>query len=73
MKVSKENNRSESRIRINTLIVGEPAQWLGEWKQRGIITSYSDGIIQALKLYNEKQVEQDLKKAQITTLSTYEQ
>ena len=73
MKVSKENNRSDSRIRINTLIVGEPAQWLEEWKQRGIITSYSDGIIQALKLYNEKQVEQDLKKAQINSLTQYEQ
>ncbi|MCL2643618.1 MAG: hypothetical protein FWD52_08965 [Candidatus Bathyarchaeota archaeon] len=68
MNVSKENVRSVSKIRINTLIVGEPAQWLGEWKQRGIITSYSDGIIQALKLYNEKQVEQDLKKVQVDSL-----
>ena len=64
-------NESETRVRINTIIIGEPAQWLGEWKQRGLITSYTDGIIQALKLYNEKQAEQDLKKAQIANLTQY--
>ena len=61
------------KIRINTIIDGEPAKWLGEWKQRGLITSYTDGIIQALKIYNEKQTEQDLKKAQIATLTQYDQ
>jgi len=63
----------EQRVRINTIIEGEPAKWLGEWKQRGLIISYTDGIIQALKLYNEKQTEQDLKKAQIATLTQYDQ
>jgi len=65
-------NVSEARVRINTLVVGEPAQWLGEWKRRGLITSYTDGILQALKLYNEKQAAQDLKKAQIANLTQYD-
>jgi hypothetical protein len=69
----KVKDEQEQKIRINTIIDGEPAKWLGEWKQRGLITSYTDGIIQALKIYNEKQIEQDLKKAQIATLTQYEQ
>jgi hypothetical protein len=60
------------RIRINTVIIGEPAIWLSKWKQRGLITSYTDAIIQALKLFNEKQVEQDLKKEQLENLTEYE-
>jgi hypothetical protein len=69
----KVKDEKEQKIRINTIIDGEPAKWLGEWKQRGLITSYTDGILQALKIYNEKQIEQDLKKAQIATLTQYEQ
>jgi hypothetical protein len=69
----KDKAEKDQKIRINTIIDGEPAKWLGEWKQRGLITSYTDGIIQALKIYNEKQLEQDLKKAQIATLTQYEQ
>jgi hypothetical protein len=69
MKVKEENGQ---KIRINTIIDGEPAKWLWEWKQRGLITSYTDGIIQALKIYNEKQIEQDLKKAQIANLAQYD-
>lgn len=53
------------RIRINTVIVGEPACWLNEWKRRGLVTSYTDAIIQALRAFNEKLTEQDLKSAQL--------
>lgn len=66
MKFGEEEN--DQRIRINTIINGEPAKWLSEWKQRGLITSYTDGIVQALKIYNEKQLEQDLKSAQLANL-----
>lgn len=54
-----------SKIRINTTVTGEPAKWLDEWKRRGLVTSYTDAIIQSLRAFNEKIVEQDLKAAQL--------
>lgn len=53
------------KIRINTVVIGEPAVWLNEWKRRGLVTSYTDAIIQALRVFNEKLTEQDLKSAQL--------
>lgn len=53
------------RVRINTVIVGEPARWLIEWKRRGIVTSYTDAVIQAFRALHEKITEQDLKVMQL--------
>jgi len=39
-----------------------------EWKRRGLVTSYSDAILQALRLFNEKITEQDLKIAQLSKI-----
>ncbi|MEM3827966.1 MAG: hypothetical protein QXP36_01945 [Conexivisphaerales archaeon] len=61
------------KIRINTVIIGEPARWLMEWKRRGLITSYTDGVIQALKALNEKMTEQDLKLIQLKNLRNNEE
>jgi hypothetical protein len=58
-------NSNGSKIRINTVVIGEPAKWLIEWKRRGLVTSYTDAIIQALRTFNEKLTEQDLKSAQL--------
>jgi hypothetical protein len=58
-------NSNGSKIRINTIVIGEPAKWLIEWKRRGLVTSYTDAIIQALRTFNEKLTEQDLKSAQL--------
>jgi hypothetical protein len=55
----------DSKIRINTVVIGEPAKWLNEWKRRGLVTSYTDAIIQALRLYQERLTDQDLKAAQL--------
>ena len=49
------------RVRINMVVEGEPAEWLNEWKRRGIITGYTDAVIQSLRAFNEKITEQDLK------------
>jgi len=48
-------------IRINMLVEGEPAEWLEEWKRRGLVTSYTDAVIQSLRVFNETIIEQDLK------------
>lgn len=50
------------------VVDGEPAKWLNEWKRRGIITSYTDAIIQALRTFNEKITEQDLKLVQLKNM-----
>ncbi len=61
------------KIRINTVVIGEPAQWLNNWKMRGLVTSYTDAIIQALRVFNEKLTEQDLKSAQLGNMQRIEE
>ena len=56
------------RVRINTVVTGEPAKWLADWKRRGIINSYTDGVIQALRAFDLKVTEQDLKRFQLRSL-----
>lgn len=55
-------------IRINMVVEGEPAEWLNEWKKRGLVTSYTDAVVQALRTYNEKITEQDLKLVQLKNM-----
>ena len=71
MKKATENSNG-SKIRINTVVIGEPAKWLIEWKRRGLVTSYTDAIIQALRTFNEKLTEQDLKSAQLGNIQRIE-
>jgi len=59
-----------TKIRINTTVTGEPAKWLNEWKRRGLVTSYTDAIIQSLRAFKEKVTEQDLKSAQLGNLKS---
>jgi hypothetical protein len=66
-------NSDGPRIRINTVVIGEPAKWLNEWKRRGLVTSYTDAIIQALRSFNEKLTEQDLKSAQLENIQRIEE
>lgn len=65
MKKVLEQAKKKAHIRINMIIDGEPAAWLNEWKRRGLITSYTDAVTQALRALNEKVTEQDLKSAQL--------
>jgi len=65
LKAAFEKAKEKARIRINMTVEGEPAKWLGEWKRRGLITSYTDAVIQALRAMKEKVTEQDLKSAQL--------
>jgi hypothetical protein len=65
-------NSSGQKIRINTVVIGEPARWLSEWKPRGLVTSYTDAIIQALRTFNEKLTGKDLKSAQLSNIKAAE-
>jgi len=62
-------NPKGNKIRINTTVTGEPARWLNEWKRRGLVTSYTDAVIQSLRAFKEKIVEQDLKSVQLGNLN----
>jgi len=56
-----KENTLKPRVRINTVLIGEPAEWLIEWRRRGLITSYTDAITQALRVLHERILEHDLK------------
>jgi hypothetical protein len=40
-----ENN--EFKVRVNTIIIGEPTKWLDDWKRRRLVTNYADAAVQA--------------------------
>jgi hypothetical protein len=60
--------RKEPKVRVNTLITGEPAEILLELKQRGIVTSHSDAVIQGLLAFHEKVVQRDLARERLKSL-----
>lgn len=59
---------AEKGICINMKVEGEPAEWLDEWKRRGLVTSYTDAVVQALRTFNERITEQDLKSEQLNNI-----
>ena len=59
---------SKKRVRLNMTVEGEPAEWLSEWKERGLVTNYTDAVVQALRAFNEKITEQDIKSVQLSNL-----
>jgi hypothetical protein len=65
-------NASEKGIRINMKVEGEPAAWLEEWKRRGLVTSYTDAVVQSLRTFNERIIEQDLKSEQLNNIKDRE-
>jgi hypothetical protein len=50
------------------IVEGEPAEWLQEWKSQGLVTSYTDAVIQALRALQVRITEEDLKIAQLRNL-----
>jgi hypothetical protein len=64
----RENAQKEVKIRINFVVVGEPAQWLKTWKQRGIVTSYTDAVLQALRNFHYEITDRELKTAQLQNM-----
>lgn len=60
-------------VRINTVVTGELAKSLVEWKNRGIIKSYTDGVLQGLRAFGQKLIEQDLMLAKLRSLQSLEE
>lgn len=75
MKNKKEGvlKTSRKRVRINMVIEGEPAKWLEDWKRRGLVTSYTDAVLQSIRVFNEKITEQDLKITRLKNMRNIEE
>ena len=71
--VTKVNGRSlkssQDSVRINVILRGEPAKWLRDLRNRGIINSWHQGIIRALETLHREWVDQEIRTAQLKNLS----
>ena len=47
------------RVRINCIIEGEPATWLLEWKEIGLVNSNNDAVRQSFICFQEKIIKRD--------------
>jgi len=58
------------KLRVNVCLQGEPAEWYQNWKARGFVGSVKDAVLMAFQAFQEKLTEQDLKRAQLKTLTS---
>ena len=56
------------RVRINTVVQGELAQFLIDLRRRGRVTSFTDAVIQALKLLEREELDTRLSRAPADSL-----
>jgi len=59
----------DSSIRVNITLRGEPAQWLLEWKRRGLVKSNRDAVVQAFRAMHDGIIKKDLDEARLKTLT----
>ena len=52
-------------LRINIKLEGEPARWFWEWRERGLVKSSVDAVLQAFRLYQERLIEFDRKREKL--------
>lgn len=67
----KRNNAvkmSRLKVRVNTVVSGEPVRILLDLKRRGIVLSVTDALVQRLLALWEKVLKQDLAMARLRTL-----
>jgi hypothetical protein len=58
----------EVKARINTQVEGEPARILLELKQRGLVVSNTDAVIQGILALHEKVLQRDLALARLNLI-----
>lgn len=69
----KREDDAGPKVRINTVITGEPAMLLEDWKRRGIINNYTDAVVQGIRAFDARVTEQDLKRFQLKRLKNFEE
>ncbi len=71
--LSKSLDSTEAfRLRVNLCLSGEPAKWYRDWRTRGLVESVKDAVLMSFQALQEKVTEQDLKRAQLRTLTERE-
>jgi hypothetical protein len=60
-------------LRVNLALWGEPVLWYFSWKRRGLVGSVKDAVLMAFQALQEKVTEQDLRRAQLETLTKSDQ
>ena len=62
------DQREPRTVRLNTEIRGEPASMLLSLKERGLVNSFTDAIVQGIVMLYEKAVQRDELKAKVELL-----
>ena len=60
--------KSQTRVRINTEIEGEPAKILLELKQRGLVSDNTDAVNQGLLVLYDRVLKRDMARLQMQRL-----
>jgi len=63
-----KNGKNCPRVRINVELKGDPAVWFREWKDRGLVSSCRDAVVQSFRIFKERIDDLDLKSSQLKTL-----
>jgi Arc/MetJ-type ribon-helix-helix transcriptional regulator len=57
------------KIRVNMTVTGEPADWVQEWQERGLVRSVSDAVRQGLVVLRERFQSLDEQAIRLRTIS----
>lgn len=68
MKKGQQQSPQQPSVRLNLTLRGLPAEWLLDWKRRGIVRSNVDAVIQSFRAFQETVAELDLKAARVRAL-----
>jgi len=61
-------NQRKLKVRVNTVLSGEPAIILLELKARGLVLSNTDALVQGLLALRDKVLKRDLEVARLRTI-----
>lgn len=64
----KDINRDTPKVRLNLILRGDAARILMELRKKGFVPTYSSCIREALRVFYEKVVEQEIRSARLKAL-----
>jgi Arc/MetJ-type ribon-helix-helix transcriptional regulator len=62
---TKDVNQDTPKVRLSLTLRGDTARIMQELRRRGIVRSYADCVNQAVRLFYEKILEQDIRYARL--------
>jgi len=68
---SQKTRLGQEILRVNITLTGEIPEFYRQLKQRGLVTSTRDFVIQMFQFFQEHLIELDLKKAQLENLQEH--